>query len=73
MLRDVQGNALSHKGTRHVDDGGDAGAANANINFQVADISDNALSLGKLLRNGFVFRLYGENDSNCSCKPTQFA
>ena len=31
----------------------------ANIDFQVADI----LSLGKLLRNGFAFRLGGENSS----------
>ena len=44
-LRDVQGNSLSHHGTRHV----------KNIDFQIADISDNILSLGKLLRNGFVF------------------
>ena len=35
----------------------------ANIDFQIADISDNMLSLGKLLRNGFVFNLRGETDS----------
>ena len=35
----------------------------ANIDFQIADISDNMLSLGKLLRNGFVINLRGENDS----------
>ena len=35
----------------------------ANIEFQIADISDNILNSGKLLRNGFVFSLKGENDS----------
>ena len=39
------------------------GGQRANIDFQIADISDNMLSLGKLLRNGFVFKLKGETDS----------
>ena len=43
-------------------DGGNTGQR-ANIDFQVADISGNVFCLGKLLRNGFVFRLNGENDT----------
>ena len=35
----------------------------ANIDFQVADISDNILSLEKLFRNRLAFRLNGGNDS----------
>ena len=61
--RDVQGNPLSHHGTRHVNLRVGAQGQRANIDFQIADTSDNMLSLGKLLRNGFVFSLRGENDS----------
>ena len=62
-LRDVQGNPLSHHGTRHVNLSVGTRGQRANIDFQIADISDNILSLVKLLRNGFVFNLRGENDS----------
>ena len=55
MLRDVQGSAPRHHGTLQ--------KQRANIDFQVADISDSILSLVKLLRNGLVFRLNGVNDS----------
>ena len=63
MLRDVRGNTLSHHGTRHVNLTVGTHGQRANIDFQVAGISDNILSLGKLLRNGFVFRLNVESDS----------
>ena len=56
-LRDVQGNPLSHHGTRHVNLSVSTRGQRANIDFQIADISNNILSLGKLLRNGFVFKL----------------
>ena len=62
-VRDVQGNPLSHHGTRHVNLSVGTRGQRANSDFQIADISDNILSLGKLLRNGFVFNLRGENDS----------
>ena len=59
-LRDVQGNPLSHHGTRHVNLSVGTRGQRANIDFQVAHISDNILSLGKLLRNEFVFSLRRE-------------
>ena len=62
-LRDVQGNPLSHHGTRYVNLSVGTRGQRANIDFQIADKSVNMLSLGKLLRNGFVFNLRGENDS----------
>ena len=62
-LSDVQGIPLSHHGTRHVNLSVVTGGQRANIDFQIADISDNILSLGKLLRNGFVFNLRRETDS----------
>ena len=61
-LRDAQGNPLSHHGTRHVKLKVGTRGQRANIDFQIADISDNILSLGNFLRNGFVFNLRGEND-----------
>ena len=54
MLRDVQGNAPSHHGRRHVNLTVGTQEQRATIDFQVADVCDNILSLGKLLRNGFV-------------------
>ena len=62
-LRDVQGNPLSHHGTRHVILSVGTREHRANIDFRIADISDNILSLGKLLENGFVFNLRCETDS----------
>ena len=62
-LRDVQGNPLSHHGARHVNLSVGTGGQRANIDFQIADKSDNILRLAKLLRNGFVFNLRGETDS----------
>ncbi len=62
-LRDVQGNPLSHHGTRHVDLRVGTQGHRANIDFQIADVSGNILSLGKLLKKGCVFSLKGENDS----------
>ena len=62
-LRDVQGNKLPHHGTRHVILRVGTQGQRANIDFQIADKPDNVLSLGKLLRNGFVFILKGETDS----------
>ena len=62
-LRDVQGNPLSHHGTQHVNLSVGTRGQRANIDFQIADISDDILSLVKLLRNGFVFNLRGKNDS----------
>ena len=62
-LRDVQGNPSSHHGTRHVNQSVGTRGQRANIDFQIADISDNKLSLGKLLRNGFVFKLRRSNES----------
>ena len=69
-LRDVQGNTLSHHGTRHVNLTVGTQGQRANIDFQVADISDDRLSLDKLLRNGIVSRLNGENGS-FFCHPNQ--
>ena len=60
LTRDVQGNPLSGHGTRHVNLRVGTQGQRANIDFQIADISDNIPSLGKLLRNGFVFSLNGE-------------
>ena len=62
-LADLQGNPLSHHGTRHVNLRVGTQGQRANIVFQIAAISDNILSLGKLLRNRFVFSLKEENDS----------
>ena len=62
-LRDVQGKPLTHHGTRHVNLSVGARGQRANIDFQIADTSDNILSLGKLSRNGFVFNFRRENDS----------
>ena len=62
-LRDVQGNPLSHHGTRHVNLSVGTGGQRANTDFQIANISDNMLSKVKLLRNWFVFKLRGETDS----------
>ena len=62
-LRDVQGNPLSHYGTRHFNLSVGTRRQRTNIDFQIADISDNIISLEKLLRNGFVFNFRGENDS----------
>ena len=61
-LRDVQGNPLSHHGTRHVNLSVERRGQRANIDFQIADISDNILSLEKLLRNGFVFNIRRKTD-----------
>ena len=58
-LRDVQGNTLSHHGTRHVNVTVGTQGHRANIDFQVVDILDNKISFEKLFRNGFVFRLNG--------------
>ena len=63
MLRDVKGNALSHHGTRHVYLTVGTQGQRANIEFQVADIFDNKVSLENPLRNGFVSRLNGESHS----------
>ena len=63
MLRDAQGSALSHRGTRHVSLTVGTEGQRSDIDFQVADISHNMLSLEKTLRNGFVFRLNGESNS----------
>ena len=46
-LRDVQGNPLTHHGTRHVNLRVGTRGQRAHIDFQIADISDNILSLGK--------------------------
>ena len=62
-LRDVQGTTLSHHGTRNVNLTVGTQGRRANIDCQVADISDDILSLGKLLRNGFVFRLNVDSES----------
>ena len=62
-VRDVQGNPSSHHGTRHVYPSVGTRGPRANIDFQIADMSDNILILGKLLRNGFVFNLRRETDS----------
>ena len=43
-LRDVQGNPLSHHGTRHVNWSVGTRGQGANIDFQIADIFDNFLS-----------------------------
>ena len=50
-------------GTRYVNLRVGTQGQRANIDFQIANISDNILSLGKLLRNGIVFNLRRENDS----------
>ena len=69
-LRDVQGNTLSHHGTRLNLTVGTQGQR-ANIDFQVADISDKILSSRKLLRNGSVFRFNGESTTqSCITEPT---
>ena len=59
----MQGKTLSHHKTRHVNLTVGTQGQRVNNDFQVADISDNILSLEKLLRNGFVFRLNCGNDS----------
>ena len=70
--RDVQrGNPLSHHGTRHVNLSVGTGGQRANIDFQIADISDNIISLGKLLRNGFVFNLRGRLIQSCIISVTR--
>ena len=43
-LRDVQGNPLSHHGTRHVNLRVGTQGQRANIDFQIADISDDRLN-----------------------------
>ena len=62
-LRDVQGNPLSHHGTRHVNLRVGTQGQQENIDFQIADVSDNMFSPGQRLRKGFVFSLKRENDS----------
>ena len=46
-MRDVQSNPLSHHGTRHVNLSVGTRVHRANIDFKIADISDNILSLVK--------------------------
>ena len=58
-LRDVQSNPLSHHGTRHVNLSVGTPGQRANIDFQIADTSDNILGLGKLLRNWICVQLEG--------------
>ena len=62
-LRGVQSNPSCHHGARHVNLRVRTQKQRAIMDFQSADISDNILSLGKLLRNGFVFSFKGENES----------
>ena len=60
-LRDVQGNPLSHHGTRHVNLSVGTRGQRANIEFQIADISDNTCQFGETIEERVCIQLEGRD------------